>query len=400
MLALVAVAGFAARAEGQHQHADSDTLRRNSVGAMATALYSYLRPGPLSSTISESYLTQPMVFGTGRAWKNRVAAFATLNGEGATLQRGEINPGVYGEGYVDRRHPHTWVHEVMVGIGGRTGRSAWSLFAGKGFVPFGSDDPMTRPFVKYPVNHHQAQLLERLMVSGAINWRWATLEGASFNGDEPETPTDWPNTDRLFDSWSSRLTLRPGRGVEGSASVAQVKSPEFPAGFGLDQRKQAGSIRITRGNPVTYALVEYARTREYSGSVQAFAFDSWLAEGTASLPGAMALSLRVERTTRPEEERLGSFFRTVRPVHDFSIIGRTQWTNVTLGVAQRVHRWGPLSAAPFLEAGFHHPQATFRPAALDIAQLYGSTSLWLLSAGVRMHAGAMRPRFGRYADAF
>ena len=38
----------------------------------------------------------------------------TLNFEGYTLRRGELNAGMYGEGYVDRRHPHTFVHEAML----------------------------------------------------------------------------------------------------------------------------------------------------------------------------------------------------------------------------------------------------------------------------------------------
>ena len=33
-----------------------------------------------------------------------------------------------------------------------------SLSAGKGFAPFGTDDPMSRPIFRYPVNHHLAQI--------------------------------------------------------------------------------------------------------------------------------------------------------------------------------------------------------------------------------------------------
>ena len=41
-----------------------------------------------------------------------------------------------------------------------------SLTAGKGFAPFGTDDPMSRPVLRYPVNHHLAQILERAVAIG------------------------------------------------------------------------------------------------------------------------------------------------------------------------------------------------------------------------------------------
>ncbi len=383
--------------EAQHEHPSADSARV-SVGAMGVGLYSRATPGPLGVTISEGYLTQPMAFATWRAGNDRLVAFATLNAEGATLDRGEINPGVYGEGYVDRRHPHTWAHELMIGTRATVRGTRWSLFAGKGFVPYGTDDPMVRPFVKYPVNHHHAQLLERAMLTGAAGWRSVVLEAATFNGDEPESPSDWPNADRSFDSWSARLTLTAAGHTELSASVARVKSPEFAAGFGLDQRKHAGSFRWSAPTgQVRYALVEYARTREFSGSVEAFDFDTWLAEGSLAPIMKWTASARLERTVRPEEERAQSFFRTVRPLHDFNIIGRTRWTTLTVNATHAGGTWRWISGRPFIEAGYHAPRATRRPAALDPVELFGARQVWMTSIGLRLHAGTMRARFGRYA---
>src|SRR5690606_31320362 len=108
-------------------------------------------------------------------------------------------------GYIDRRHPHTYLHEAMVGVGGTASGVRGSLFAGKGFVPFGTDDPMVRPFVKYPVNHHHAQLMERVVLVGALQLSRVAVEVARFNGDEPEGPSDWPNAGRALDSWAARL---------------------------------------------------------------------------------------------------------------------------------------------------------------------------------------------------
>lgn len=402
LLAALALAAFARRARAQHDHdahdaADPAARSPFSAGAMAVGVYTRAWPGPYRATISEGYLTQPMVFAS---WSNGpLAAYGTLNLEGATLRRGEITPGGYGEGYVDRRHPHTYLHEAMLGLRARCGDARVSLFAGKGFVPFGTDDPMVRPFVKYPVNHHLAQLLERAMVTVGAGWRGATLEYARFNGDEPESPTDWPNADRAFDSWAARATLRPLAALELSASLARVKSPEFAAGFGLDQRKESAAVRwVATAGVVRYAFAEYARSREFSDTRLAYTFDSWLAEALAALGGGWSLAARLERTTRPEEERTTSPFRTPRPMHDFNIIGRTRWTTATLLVRRDAGRWGGLRLQPFIEAGAHVPRATVRPTALDPVELYGGRTVWSLSAGVRLHVATMRPRFGRYAD--
>ena len=71
----------------------------------------------------------------------------------------------WGEGFIDRRHPHTYLHELMFSfddlLGKVDGAARLSLAAGKGFAPFGTDDPMVRPVLRYPVNHHLAQILER-----------------------------------------------------------------------------------------------------------------------------------------------------------------------------------------------------------------------------------------------
>src|SRR5947207_3223447 len=87
------------------------------------------------------------------------ASAQSVDLEGLTLQRGELSTGAFGEGYVDRRHPHAYVHELMAGVESADRSVDASLFAGRGFVPFGSDDPMVRPMEKYPVNHHLAQIL-------------------------------------------------------------------------------------------------------------------------------------------------------------------------------------------------------------------------------------------------
>jgi hypothetical protein len=229
----------------QHIHAACDPLR-GCLAAQATGVLTHLRAEG-GRTFTEAYLSQPFIAGSISARGGRLQALGVYNFEGYTLRRGELSPGTWGEGYVDRRHPHTHVHELMVGTEGTLGVARLSLFAGKGFVPFGSDDPMMRPFVRYPANHHLAQILERAQVVGAARVGPVGLEAAALGGDEPEGATDWPNHDRLFDSWSARATLYAPFALEAGMSVARLKSPEFAEGFGLNQNKFSATVRYLVG---------------------------------------------------------------------------------------------------------------------------------------------------------
>lgn len=392
-------AGLGAQVMNQMAH-HADSARRLSLGIMAVGVASRATPGALGTDVTEGYLTQPMLFAGAQTRNRRLQALATINFEGLTLARGEINLGVYGEGFSDRRHPHTYAHELMLGALGSSGfGTQGSLFAGKGFVPFGSDDPMTRPFVKYPVNHHHAQILERVLVVGALHARGVSLEAARFNGDEPEHPKDWPNSTRALDSWTARLTIKPREGLEFSGSAARLISPEFAAGGGLDQNKHSATARFVRARgPLRYALVEWARTQETRTARTFFEFSSVLAEGQAAV-GPWRLSLRLERTERPEEDRLTNPYRSARPLLDFSILGVTRWDVVTMHADTPAARWRWFSATPFVEGAWLRPRALARPTAIDPEVFFGASRLWMLSAGVRMHGGDMRTRFGRYGAA-
>ena len=77
-------------------------------------------------------------------------------------------------------------------LGGFDGRGELSLSVGKGFVPFGTDDPIVRPVIRYPVNHHLAQILERAVIIAAARHGPAGIEAALFNGDEPERRASGP----------------------------------------------------------------------------------------------------------------------------------------------------------------------------------------------------------------
>jgi hypothetical protein len=361
-------------------------------GASGILLGTVAAPGVNNRTLAEGYLTQPMVMAMLMTPGGRFVSDLTLDFEGTTLKRGELNAGVHGEGYIDRRHPHTLVHELVgTGIIGG-GAVKLSVTGGKGFVPFGTDDPMSRPLVKYPVNHHLAQILERGLLIGAISAGPFIAEASLFNGDEPEGAYDLPNWDRFGDSWSSRVTARKN-GLEIQASYARVESPEHASGNGLNHKKVSTSARFERNG--RYALVEWARSEEGEGNSTDFTFHSVLGEGSLSA-GRFTFAARAERTDRPEHERDVNPFRTPQPHSDLGIIGITRWDVLTAGVAAGLPSYRSVRLAPFVEISTQHPVSKMTPSVFEPAGFYGASRLWSFSAGIRIGGGMSHGRMGRY----
>lgn len=369
------------------------------LGAQAVAALERADPVPGGGSLAELRVVQPVLhLSAGGVGPLRLTAVFNL--EGATIPKGELALGNWGEGFVDRRHPHTYLHELIVSagdlLGRRPGTPHFSLSAGKGFAPFGTDDPMVRPFLRYPVNHHLAQILERAVAIAAVRAGPLLVEAGVFNGDEPERPGQWPRIGGRFgDSWSGRLTatLRPGLTVEGS--YARVHSPEHRPGAGTDQGKWSAAGRWARpidGHPA-YLLLEWARTSEADGF---FVFHSVLAEGAWS-SGPHRLQYRFERTERPEEERIARF-RSLRPHLENSILGTTRWTTQTAGYEVMAFRRARLEVRPLAEVTYARV-AKVGGGVIDVEQLYGGRNLWSLALGVRLSAGGAMHRMGRYGAA-
>ena len=404
-----------------------DSLPRLMLGAQAIGVVTRASPAHANRALTEGYLTQPMIMGSLSAAGGRISVEGMLDFEGITLERGELDAGIFGEGYVDRRHPHTYLHELVASASGRARQTTFSLALGKGFVPFGTDDPMVRPFEKYPINHHISQIVERLLATVAARSGPVLLEAARFNGDEPQYPSDLPNGNRLWDSWAARATVLPFPELELQASTARVKSPELARGGGLDQRKVNVSLRYesipTGGMPMgmpmdgggamasgtgikggrleewqQYLLVEWGRSSDYDAGVRAFDFSTLLAEGEVRHMG-VAFAARYERTERPEEQRLADPFRTQRPPTDFSILGRTRWdiASARLSAIALESRVGILT--PFVEVARQHATALDTPAGFDPRAFYGSDRMWSLSAGVAYSVGMIHRRTGQYGAA-
>lgn len=367
-------------------------------GAHAVPLVTRVSPILAGSAKSEGYLTQPTLFATATALGGALAVNAAVSLEALTLERGELGAGAYGEGYVDRRHPHTYLHELMVSTRYSAGRVTASLAAGRGFAPFGTDDPMMRPFVKFPVNHHLGQVLERLALIAAVRARGVSLEAGAFNGNEPLDAEDLGSLERFGDSWAGRVTITPVRGVELQASRAWIVSPELPVGGGWDQRKWSASARYERTHAfgTIYALGEWNRTTQVDRGTDVFSFGSVLAEAVIDVNGWRP-AIRFERAERPEEERLADPFRTPWPHGGGHVLGITRWTN-TAARLERTISAGRFGIAPFVEGSMAHVVET-ADGLFDPREFYGSRTIWTISIGARLRAGWHPPRMGRYGAA-
>ena len=361
----------------------------------------HVDPVPGGGSASQLTVVEPLGMLEAGPLRGRLVLHAALDLEGLTMPDGVLGIGDWGEGFDDRRHPHTYVHELMLSgvnlLGSASRPVNLSLSVGKGFVPFGSDDPMNRPALRFPVNHHWSQILERAVTIAGVRAGPVVAEGALFNGDEPERPGQWPRIGGRFgDSWSLRLTVTPVTGVDLEGSRAKVHSPENRPGAATDQDKWHASARLDRGVGAgrLYALGEWARTSEAGGF---FRFDSRLAEAEWSA-GAHRVYYQFERTERPEEERTLDPFRSLRPHLENSILGTTRWSVHTAGYGVRFTLLEQrIRIEPLLEASYARV-ADVGGGIFSTESFYGRGDFWSLTAALRLGAGMMR-RMGRYGVA-
>ena len=369
--------------------------------AQAFPIVTFGAPGEGGSALNETafYLTQPAAMVNLESPGSRIALRSTFNFEGLTQEDGELTLGGWGEGFIDKRHPHTLLHELMLSLnlfeafGGQA-----SISAGKGFAPYGTDDPMARPGLNYPTNHHLAQSLERWPVNGVFLRQGWSIEGGVFAGNEPEGPYDLGNTGGFGKSWSARIAKRwgPGSGPaaawEASASYGKVVE---------EHDEEAETTRLwnvalrhdrTHGFGDLYGLFEYSRSDPEHGD----GFFSALAEAQLTR-GIHQPYARVEYATRPEYARQGAagtddFFRYD---HDGEAIGATRWTIIGAGYNLLATR-GSVSIRPFVNAQFHDVALERGPQALAPAALFGTDTFWSLSLGARVFLGGDPMRMGAY----
>jgi hypothetical protein len=353
------------------------------------------------SRLSEAgiYATQPALMLNVASPRSRFVLRATLNFEELTQENGELTYGGWGEGFIDARHPHTLLHEAMLTANAwNVGGGALSISAGKGFAPYGTDDPMGRPALKFPTNHHLSQVLERFTVNGTYLWKGWGLEAGIFGGAEPEDAYDFSNIESFGDSWSARLSRRfgdfgPFAPWELSASFASIDEEHH--GKAQTTELVNGAVRHAQAHRVgrLYALVEGSRSNPANGR------GHWSVLGETRLETGRGWKhqpyLRTELATRPEYERDGApgtpeFFRYAHGAHE---IGATRWLINTIGYGYESAGL-PVSVRPFVE--LQHNVVRHDRGDVDPRAMYGSRSFWSVSAGARLFFGGGAMRMGNY----
>jgi hypothetical protein len=343
------------------------------------------------------YLTQPAVMTHLEGMGQRLVLHTTLNFEGIVQEEGELNFGGWGEGFIDKRHPHSLVHELMLSYNVlNVGGHAFSLSAGKGFAPFGTSDPMARPGLKYPTNHHLSQILERWTLNAVWHGARWSVEAGLFGGDEPDGPYDFSNIESFGDSWSVRVARRWGAGSgpasewEASASVAGVTELAHTTEEETTWLLNA-ALRpwLTLGETHLHGLLEGSMSLLESHED----FFSVLGELRYDRGGHQPY-VRAEYASRPEYEREGTAGNDFFRYHDHDDpLGSTRWLIVTAAYAYEV-TGTPWSLRPFVE--IQHHQARLDTGSVSATDLYGTTSFWALSAGLRIFVNSGPMRMGAY----
>jgi hypothetical protein len=216
------------------------------------------------------------------------------------FQQGET---AYGLPIADGQHPHDFIMELAALYDVRLGDQGLLSFY---FAPVG--DPAIGP-TAYPhrasasedpvgsLGHHQEDSTHIAddVVTVGLAYRILRLEASGFHGRESDE-FRWDIDQGKIDSWSTRVTVQPGKNWSGQYSYARIASPEaiFPA---EDQARMTASIMYNRpfanGNWASTLL--WGRTNPISAeSVE----NSYLLESTVRFRARNYVWTRIENADR------------------------------------------------------------------------------------------------------
>jgi hypothetical protein len=157
------------------------------------------------------------------------------------------------------------------------------------------------------------------VVTVGLTYRIARIEASGFHGREPDE-FRWDIDQGKIDSWSTRLTIEPGKNWSGQYSYARIKSLEalFP---GENQERMTASIMYNRpfhkGNWASAVL--WGRTHSIGDNS---ILDSYLFESTARFRAKNYVWTRIENAERSNELLLGD--NPLPPGFQERPIGRVQ----------------------------------------------------------------------------
>jgi len=244
---------------------------------------------------------------TARAMLSLEPATVTNRRYPLLFQQGET---AYGVPISDGQHPHDFFMELAGLYDQELGEKTLLSFY---FAPVG--DPALGP-AAYPhrasasenpvgtLGHHQEDSTHIAddVVTVGITYRTVRMEASGFRGREPDE-FRWDVNQGKIDSWSTRLTLQPGKDWSGQYSYGRIKSPEalFPS---ENQERMTGSIMYNRpmkeGNWAS--TVVWGRTRSLEDDS---VFNSFLLESTLRFFTRNNVWTRIENAERSNELIIG-----------------------------------------------------------------------------------------------
>jgi hypothetical protein len=251
---------------------------------------------------------------------------ATISGRQYPLlfQQGET---AFEKAIVDGQHPHNFFMEIAALYDLKLGdRGLLSFY----FAPMG--DPALGP-AAYPhrasaaedplaaLGHHQedsTHIAEDVATVG-LTYRFARIEASGFHGREPNE-NRWYIGQGKMDSWSTRLTLQPGKNWSGQFSYGRITSPEalFPD---ENQERLTASAMYNRpiheGNWASTLI--WGRTRSLRDNS---IFNSYTFESTMRFRTRNYAWTRIENVDRSNELILGE--NPLPPNFQEQPIGRVQ----------------------------------------------------------------------------
>jgi len=251
---------------------------------------------------------------------------ATVTGRRYPLlfEQGET---AFGKPIADGQHPHDFVMELAALYDLKLAEKSLLSFY---FAPVG--DPAIGP-TAYPhrasasenpvgtLGHHQQDSTHVAADVVTLGWAYgmARVEASGFHGREPNEYR-WDIDQGKIDSWSTRLTLQPGKNWSGQYSYARIRNPEalFP---NEDQTRMTASMMYNRpfadGNWASTIL--WGRTSSLSDHS---IFNSYLLESTVRFHGGNYIWTRMETADRSNELLIGE--NPLPPSFHEEPIGRVQ----------------------------------------------------------------------------
>ena len=244
---------------------------------------------------------------TARAMLSLEPATVTERQYPLLFQQGET---AFGKPIADGQHPHNFFMEIAALYDLKLGKNGLLSFYA---APMG--DPAIGPMA-YPhrasasedplatLGHHQedsTHIAEDVVTVGAA-YRIVRVEASGFHGREPNE-NRWNIGQGKIDSWSTRLTIQPGKNWSGQYSYARIASPEALFPNENQERMTASAMynRAIRNGNWASSLI-WGRTKSLEDNSK---FNSYALESTLRFLTRNHTWTRIENAERSNELLLG-----------------------------------------------------------------------------------------------